>query len=177
MDVTISEPIRQSEPRLPSLGQGASLAALSADCPNSVDLVGSVAKPSATLLTYSRWAKLNLDTPVLHSPSVQRSLRPLNSGSAPRQSQRLAAKSKKMISEGQHTQLLLARELGFSQDHSAALAKFKELFDTHLSQEHIVALAAIFRIPVPTSLPFELTELPTAEAVEEHPTPLPLSAC
>lgn len=52
---------------------------------------------------------------------------------------------------------MLAARLGLNQgsnsEHRVTISNFVKLFDNQLSQEHIVALAALFKIPVPTSLP------------------------
>lgn len=173
-DVAITDPDRLSDPLLSPLGQGSPLAALSTDCPDSAAPDGLAAIKKATPLTYSRRAKLLIVPPVLTSPRVQRPPRPPKSTPTPRRSQRLAAKAKlkKVAPEGHRLQLLLARKLGLSQDHNIALSKYKELFDSHLSREHIIALAALFEIPVPASLLSELSELPMAEVAEEQSAPL-----
>ena len=52
---------------------------------------------------------------------------------------------------------MLAAKLGLDQgsnsEHRVIISNFVKLFDNQLSQEHIVALAALFKIPVPASVP------------------------
>ena len=71
---------------------------------------------------------------------------------------------------------MLVRHLGFTQDSILVVTKFKELFDAKLSREHIAALAALFRIPVPASSPSELPETSVVVAADEHSTPPSLPA-
>lgn len=93
VEATISEPIRQS-------GVLPSLAAMSAGCPRPSAPGGLIANKIAELQTYSRWAKLRIDVLVLPSPIVQWPPRLPTSSSASRCSVSLAAKARKVVSEG-----------------------------------------------------------------------------
>lgn len=136
----------------------------------SVEASGSDTNPKVSLLTYSRRVKLQQEAPILPLPDVQQLCRLAQPPSfTPRRSALLAASSMKSALVEQQTQLMLARSLEFSQDQSSTLIKFKELFNAPLPREHILTLAALFRMLVPAGLP---SELPVAEVCEEQGTPV-----
>lgn len=109
------------------------------------------------LVTYSRRVKSALQQPLLPLPDVQRSCLKQPAGFTPRRSKRLAASRQKKVPAAERIQLLLAARLGLDKgsgsEHRTALRNFVNLFDNQLSHEHIMALAALFKIPVPESLP------------------------
>lgn len=98
------------------------------------------------LLSYSRRAKGVLKELLLPLPDVQHTHDKQPVAFTPRRSKRLAASSRKIESAEERFQ-------GSGSDHRTVLQNFLKLFDKQLSRDHIMALAALFKIPVPEFLP------------------------